>query len=332
MVLALRVLDVHVQQVDPLRVEYITEAMGWALSDLLFHHLDALTPAVYDLRDDDYGSGYYHDLVRFEIQGNEAVPVVVSVMEAAETFFREACDTAEPRYESHEWLDLESGIELRRTAVDADFEDALLQGISSRKSAEKPKPARAQPNSLHHVLLCTDPILRISHGKVINLSRLAALQVAASEQRAHTLMEDEGRDEWEVDWGPDYDQRLATMKSNPTHMAITWLFLVDAGTQVFAVTPVPSAELTIDTLLQFMDAAWRGEHGLLRGPPVAVSLPVAYATTERARSHLAQCLAQRGVALHKPASGFATPLHMARLWCGDTRDMQSADREARPPC
>ena len=327
MVMTIRVIDVHFQQDQ--QSEYLTECLGWALSDQLFAHLNDLTIPISHCRDDGYGFENYQNLFRFEIQSDVAFSKVANVINAAESFFREACASAEPRHEVHEWLYLQNGVDLRQTDVDADFQDAVEQFLSGRKSLVKPKPERAAPNGIHHLLLCTDPVLRLSHGKVVNLSRLAAMQAAAHERR-HEMIESDELDENQVDWGPDYEDRLEAMKQNPNLSAIKWVFLVDDGTQVFASLPIPVTELTLDKIQQFMDSAWRGEHGLLRGPPQAVSLPAAY-TTEAARQQLGEHLSKRGVTLEKPKSGFATPLHLARLWCQASSEMRSANRETATP-
>lgn len=316
MVMRLRALDVHLQPGDRGDVDYLTEALGCALGDQLLQHVNQLTSAVYSYQDDDlYGfHRQYRDLIRFELQAERSAPFVAPIMDRVETWFRQACQSADPHHELHEWLDVRDSIDLQMIGVDAAFQDAMTQGLTSRKSADKPKRPRAVPNAIHHLLIRTDPILRIRNGKVINLSRLAAMQTTASERHIEAVMDAYDLDDDEVDWGPSYDERLAAMKRNPDQERLKWVFVVDDGTQVFAAFPVPTSELSIDRIVQLLDVAWKGEMGLLRGLPVAVSLPTAYAS-EAARAYLETQLRSRQVGLTRPASGFATPLNVVKAWC-----------------
>lgn len=333
LVLTLRLLDVYIQQDASMHVEEINEALGWALSDQLFQHMDSLTSAVYDAQNfRDYSRLNDSGLVRVEMQGDAKDPHVATLLDNAEINFRDVCETGHPRYEPFEWLDLEAGVDIQRITTDSAFEQALQHGRTSRKCAEKPPRDRAAPNAMHHLLLRQDPELRWRNGKVINLWRLARMQIQASDDRITAELEAQGidwRDTEAEDWGPSLEQRSEQMARNPDLEPITWVFVIDDGTGVFAAIPVRTSELSPSRLLEVVKDAWHGQHGLLRGPPASLSVPVAYLQT-KARTEWAQQMQACGVELTAPTSGFAAPLHVTKAWCEASKRMGKADRDGTP--
>lgn len=295
-----------------------------------YERLGGVVDALYDLHaDEDESYWEYPGLVRIALQGRPENAQHRLILGETEQWFAHA--THDSAGEVGERL-LPSGetFPVEHVGPDANYERALAIALRGRAAFEKPKLARAEPNGMHHLLIRSDPVLRICGDRVTNLAAMAALQTTADENRAKRVIEDYGLDEDDdrVDWGPGFEARLARMKANPKHQAVKWVFIVDDGTGAFAAVPIPATELDVDRLVAVLDAIWAGEHGVLRGPPKELSVPAAYATQE-AREQIQRSVASRAVALVHPKSGFGTPIHVTKVWCEASRTMKKYERALR---
>lgn len=318
-----RLLDIHVQEHDAAALESTIASIAHACTAVLFNHIDSLTLPVYETCNyGDHSECPFRDLLRICLQGDSSNAVAMNILDLIEDQIRNYCSANERGFEFSEWLELGDGIDVERLSIDARFEKALAHAVFGRKIDAKPKRQRAPANDTHHLLICEDPVLRISGDQVVNLSRRAMAQFRAGEARARARADETGEDPEELDWGPDYSEILEKLKKSSRYKNLAWLFLVDDATQAFAVTPVESMKLTNEFILSFSQAAWTGEYGILSGPPRAISMPVAYGS-DFTRDDLYNALARQDIALEKPASGFATPLHIARSWCSESQRIRS---------
>lgn len=326
MVLTLRLLDLHLCKVAPIDFDAVQEWLGWALSQQLFDHLVGPTLGLYDLENGLDDHAYVpKDLLRIRLQGNGTLSSR-SVLSRTEQQFRTTCTGSSwPRLEAMERFELEGGVSIEQGSADDSFERSVTDCLTSRKASAKPKRVHEAPQAVHHLMICSDPVLRLSKGLVINLSAMAVMQSKADASRAEMDMEEFDLDDDEVDWGPGYESRLQRMRENSVHELLKWIFVVDDGTNVFAAVPVPASQLNISTLHDILQSVWRGEHGILRGPPLRLSLPTRYAT-DAARGELAMLLDRSGVQLTKPTSGFASPIWLKKVWTNASCRIEKYDR------
>jgi hypothetical protein len=337
-VLTARLLDIYLLPVAAAHEPSPTTiaAVGELISYQVYAHLDGVVDALYSMHvdedEDDLGFIYweYPELVRVELQGEDRV-----VEHDRALIHAEAAIHGKPHQDHDEvvrrLLPEDGRFDVARRPRDNDFDLTLGIAIKGRAAYEKPRIARAKPNETHHLLIHTDPVLRLHGGRVINLSAMAAMQSRADEKRAEREMEQFLLDEEEVDWGPGYDHRLARMKENTTHQPIKWVIVSDDGTGVFAAVPVPASEFDLTRLITTLDTIWSGQHGMLRGQPTNVSFPTAYATPG-ARSQIEWHLGQRSIKLVRPKSGFHTPLSLIKTWSDASRCMKaySVSRDSTP--
>lgn len=316
-----RILDVHVQNVPDDRRSAVYAVLGAALGEQMMGHLVGPCEALYRLVDDfdDVDAPYFgRGRLELALQGDTCELGVSQVMDACAASFLRAC--ADGQDNACRLFSLDEGALLSLARTDVALEDAIAECVTSRRSSAKPKRARAGVNELHHFLIGTDPTLRVSKGKVVNLGVLAWGQTLAREQAAAAS----GEDARSFADGDVYarrneqEARVAKMRGNPDMDPLRWLFLVDDATRVFSAYPFAASELDAGSaLVWMMTQAWMGNHGLLRGPPKCVSIPCAYMGGP-ARASIADALDKRGVTLVQPSSGFSAPIHVVKAWCQQT--------------
>lgn len=321
-VLMMRLLDVHVQNATADQQGVMLELLGTGLSKQLAAHLECVVAALIDLNDGPDGYGrprLASDQLTLQMQGDTSDLTVAGVLVHCISAFGEAWDGR--HIELCEYVDLDASPEVEITGKDAAFAHAI-ERCSLPRRPPTPRARLTAPNEIHHLLIKPDPVLRAKGDKVLNLSALASYQAKAREQ---TSPDDGERNEF-VDWyergdRSDYDLALERMQQNPDLDLVRWTFLVDDATRVFVVRPWREGELDADSLLTWMDSAWAGHHGLLRGRPASVSLPASYAGAAT-RDALTSQLKAREVLLSAPTSGFAAPLSVLKSWCERSASME----------
>lgn len=335
LVLTVRLLDAYLAASAGDVDEGLTlDRIADAVFEEAYGRLGGVVDALYDLHaKEDESYWEYPGLVRIALQGRPEIAQHKLILGAMEDRFAHAAHGREDEV-TERLLPPGETFSVAHVAPDANYERALEIALHGRGALEKPRPARSEPNGMHHLLIRSDPVLRIRGDRVTNLAGMAVLQTTADENRAKRVIEDYGLDEDDdrVDWGPGFEARLARMRDNPKHQAVKWVFVVDDGTGAFAAVPIPASELDVDRLVAVLDVIWAGEHGVIRGRPKALSLPTAYATRD-AREQIKRLAETRGLVLASPKSGFGTPLHVTKVWCDASRRItkyESGFRSARP--
>jgi len=289
------------------------EPIGEVLAQLALAHLDGPTEVLAELGSDDihWARSDLRIVIHLPPQPS---PICIAAAYHARAVIADSFEHS--HHESAEYFEIPADHEIVIKDGDPSFASAWEVFTTNRGDTGGPAKKRPEPNSTHHLLLAEDPSLRYRDGNVLSLTAMARHRATAIAPMPKDL-------KVHVDWialdahHRAYELELEELKTRPPGESLTWLFLVDAGTNVFTAVPCPTSELSSMFAREFLNASWAGKLGLLRHRPSHLCLPTSY-TTQEQRADWDTWVTEEGVALTSPASGFAAPIYVAKLWCGDS--------------